>query len=359
MIGPSALFHESRSNASERATARVLVVDDHPTIRLKLSLAVRSLGHEAEEAADGAIAVDRLERGGVDLVLLDLVMPNLDGHGVLAHMAASPSLRDVPVIVVTGHGDADDAVRAIERGAADVLPKAFDPVLFRARVGASLARKRLDDERRENLAEIARQRDLVDALLAETLPERVIAELKQTGAVHPQRHADVVVLFADVVGFTAFCDAHPPEEAVRRLAALVDGFEDIAERHGLEKTKTTGDAFIATAGLLRSVERPVAAAIDAARAMLGAAPELADGWHVRIGIARGSVVAGLVGRQRLFFDAWGDAMNVASRLAEHARPGTACLPSVLLEEAQADGTVLGPIRVRGKAMLDVSLLGAN
>ena len=335
----------------------MLVVDDHPTVRMKLSLAVQALGHTAEEAVDGEDALSRLERGGIDLVLLDIVMPRLDGHAVLARMGTVPALRDVPVIVVTGEGDAHDAVRAIQRGATDVLPKSFDPVLFRARVEASLARKRLDDERRANLREIRRQRDLVDALLSNTLPERAIAELKATGTVRPQRYDDVVVLFADVVAFTPFCDAHPPEEAVERLVALVDGFEAIAQRRGLEKIKTIGDAFLATANLLHAVDDPVGAAIDAAVEMIDAAPALADGWSVRVGLSRGSVVAGLVGRQRLLFDVWGDAVNVAARLCERAEPATVCGPSALLRGNGREIVPLGPVPVRGKSAVDVALLG--
>lgn len=336
--------------------ARILVVDDHPTVRLKLSLAVRSLGHVAEEAGDGEEALARLARGGIDLVLLDLVMPRLDGHGVLARMGDDMYPSDVPVIMVTGEGSARDAVLAIERGATDVLPKAFDPVLFRARVEACLVRKRLDDERRDHLAEISRQRDLLDALLAETLPERAIAELKATGTVRPQRYGDVIVLFADVVGFTAFCDDHPPEEAVHRLAALVDGFESIAAAHGLEKIKTSGDAFIATAGLLRPVERPVNAALAAASEMARAAPRLTDGWQVRVGLAQGPVVGGLVGRERLFFDVWGDAVNVAARLVTHAEPGTVCGAARLLAGDGRTTEPLGRVEVRGKGTLDAALL---
>ena len=334
--------------------ARVLAVDDHPTSRLKLVLAVQALGHQVVEASDGAQAVARIAEGDIDLVLLDLVMPNMNGYDVLAAMRDDPAMRDVPVIVVTGQEEADAAIAAIERGATDVLPKSFDPVLFRARVEACIARKRLDDRRREALAQLRQERDRVDALLSETLPARAVEELKSTGGVRPQGHSDVVVLLADVVDFTSFCARHPPEEAVRRLSALVEGFERISSEYGLEKIKTSGDAFIATGGLLRPIEEPGLAAIKAGIAMARATPDLADGWDVRIGIARGTVVSGVVGHDRHFFDVWGDTVNVASRLAGAAEPGSVCIATNVAEHVTElyDLEPLGAVPLRGTVAVE-------
>ena len=102
---------------------RVLVVDDHKQTRLKMTLAVRNLGHDVEEAPDGAAALGRLAQGGIDMVVLDIVMPGMDGFQVLQAMKADTALRDVPVIVISSLEEMDDVVKAIELGAEDFLTK--------------------------------------------------------------------------------------------------------------------------------------------------------------------------------------------------------------------------------------------
>jgi DNA-binding response OmpR family regulator/drug/metabolite transporter (DMT)-like permease len=135
---------------------RVLVVDDHKQTRLKMTLAVRNLGHDVEEAPDGAAALGRLAQGGIDMVVLDIVMPGMDGFQVLQAMKADTALRDVPVIVISSLEEMDDVVKAIELGAEDFLTKSFDIVLLRARINAGLERKRLRDKELEYLRQVDR-----------------------------------------------------------------------------------------------------------------------------------------------------------------------------------------------------------
>jgi CheY-like chemotaxis protein len=135
---------------------KVLVVDDHAPIRMKMTLAVRNLGHDVEEAADGVTALARLAQGGIDMVLLDIVMPGMDGFEVLQAMKADPALRDIPTIVISSLEEMDDVVKAIELGAEDFLTKSFDVVLLRARLNAGLERKHLRDQELEYLHQVDR-----------------------------------------------------------------------------------------------------------------------------------------------------------------------------------------------------------
>ncbi|MEO8242439.1 MAG: response regulator [bacterium] len=134
----------------------VLVVDDHRPNRLKMSLAVKNLGHMVEEAPDGQAALSRLANGGIDMVLLDIVMPEMDGFEVLRKMKADPSLREIPTLVISSLEEMTDVVKAIELGADDFLTKSFDPILLRARVNAGLERKRLRDQELEYLRQVDR-----------------------------------------------------------------------------------------------------------------------------------------------------------------------------------------------------------
>lgn len=136
-------------------TGRVLIVDDNRTSRLKLALAMRNLGYAHEEAEDGSRALERLAQDGFDLVLLDIVMPGLDGFGVLERMKADARLREIPVLVISGmDDDMASVVRAIELGAEDFLPKTFDPVLLRARVSTCIERKKLRDQELDYLRQV-------------------------------------------------------------------------------------------------------------------------------------------------------------------------------------------------------------
>jgi DNA-binding response OmpR family regulator len=139
---------------SEQRTGTVLVIDDDPTNRLLLRRGLEREGLRVETAADGVEALERLARPGIDLVLLDLLMPRLNGHEVLARMRADSRLRHVPVIVVSGADETAEAVRCIELGADDFLPKPFDPVLLRARIGAGLSRKWLRDVEQDYLEQV-------------------------------------------------------------------------------------------------------------------------------------------------------------------------------------------------------------
>jgi class 3 adenylate cyclase/CheY-like chemotaxis protein len=146
------------------ATGRVLVVDDTPFNRQLLTRLLGSIGHEAAEAPDGRAALAFLRDPSnppIDVVLLDIVMPEMDGYETLAALKSDPALRDLPVIVISGVDELDSVVRCIEMGAADYLPKSVDPAILRARIAASLGQKRLRDLERET---IERQKATNDVL---------------------------------------------------------------------------------------------------------------------------------------------------------------------------------------------------
>src|SRR5512146_2725665 len=133
----------------------ILVVDDDRTTRLKLMLGLKQQGHTVTEAENGRQALEKLRAELFDLVLLDIIMPDLDGYQVLEEMKNAHALRDVPVIVISAQDELESMVRGIELGAEDYLPKPFDPVLLRARIGACLEKKRLRDREAQHLRELA------------------------------------------------------------------------------------------------------------------------------------------------------------------------------------------------------------
>lgn len=155
---------------SSPAGGRVLVVDDSPVNRMVLTKALSADGHTPVTAENGLQALELLGSGdesSVDVVLLDLEMPELDGYETLARIKADDRLHHVPVIVISSVDELDSVVRCIEKGAADYLPKPFDAALLRARLNASLAEKRLNDLRLEYLEQVGRVVDAAAAVEAD------------------------------------------------------------------------------------------------------------------------------------------------------------------------------------------------
>jgi two-component system, cell cycle response regulator len=132
----------------------VLVVDDDPVNRAILQRGLERQGHRVRTAEDGRQAVEMLASEPVDVVLLDVLMPEMDGYAVLERMKADDRLRDIPVVVVSALDEMESVVRCIEMGAEDYLPKPFDPTLLRARINAGLAKKRLRDLEAEYLEQV-------------------------------------------------------------------------------------------------------------------------------------------------------------------------------------------------------------
>jgi CheY-like chemotaxis protein len=147
---------------------RVLVVDDERLNRSILRAALSREGHDVVEAADGREALDRLADGGADVVLLDIVMPVMDGYETLAAIKADPGLAHLPVIIISGVDQVDSVVRCIEMGATDYLTKPFQPAILKARLDASLAAKRLRDLELEYLEQVSRVTGAAAALEAGT-----------------------------------------------------------------------------------------------------------------------------------------------------------------------------------------------
>jgi serine phosphatase RsbU (regulator of sigma subunit) len=161
---------------SAETPARVLVVDDNEMNRDVLCRRLRKDGHDAVAAENGRLALEALAAGGFDLVLLDVMMPELDGKEALARMKADDALAHIPVIMISASEELDTVVRCIELGAEDYLPKPFNPTLLRARVGASLEKKRLRDRERSHTQSLEREleigRQIQSTFLPESLPRR-------------------------------------------------------------------------------------------------------------------------------------------------------------------------------------------
>ena len=334
----------------------ILIVDDNEDNRYTLRRQLNRDGFEnLVEATNGEEALTLLRQREFDLILLDMMMPVLDGNETLKRIKLDTKLRQIPVIMISALDEIDTVIRCIEAGAEDYLTKPFNSALLRARTRACLEKKRLRDQETDYLKRIEEERQRADDLLHATLPAAAVHELKSTNEVRPRRFEGVTVLFTDIVGFTTYCDDRPPEKVVAHLQELVNTFEDIAADHGLEKIKTIGDAIMLTAGLFQYVRDPVATSVRCALAMTAAAPTLAAGWHVRAGIHFGPVVAGVIGRQQYLFDLWGDTVNIAARIVDQAAPDCVLASDYAWRQVgdRGQGTSLGIVELKGKGGIEL------
>jgi len=348
--------------ASRSEPGALLVVDDNESNRDMLARRLERLGHKVARAQNGREAITKIKAEPFDLVLLDIVMPEMSGYEVLEVLKADPALRSLPVIVLSASDDSSSVARCIQMGAEDHLRKPFDPVLLQARINTCLEKKRFRDREVSYLHEIQREKERSDELLHIILPHEVSAELKATNKVKPRRFENVGVLFCDIVGFTAFSEQHSPEELLTHLQALVEEFEHIATRYGLEKIKTIGDSFMAVAGLLAPSASPGLPCVQCGLEMIAAAHRLRPHWEVRVGVHVGPVIAGVVGRKKYQFDVWGDTVNTAARMEQAAPRGSVCVNAETwrLVAAQFEGRSQGLIQVKGKGAMELfSVQGAK
>ena len=328
----SAVGRELTAEGGEKNRGRILVVDDNAANRDMLSRRLDREGYWVDTAANGREALAKLEALNFDLVLLDIVMPELDGFAVLQRIRADSRWKEIAVIMISALDEIRSVVRCIEMGAEDYLPKPFDPVLLRARIGAILDRKRLRDEERLRTEQVEmafreaeRQKGVAEDMLRNILPAKIAQQLQNSGAVDPMYFEDVTIGFTDFVGFTVATEKLAAEEIVGVLHEFFTAFDRIVARYGLEKMKTIGDSYMFVSGMPdRRPSHPVDAVLAALEMVetvrtMGWMDQGIE-WQMRVGVHTGPVIAGVVGIHKFAFDVWGDSVNFSSRLESSGAP---------------------------------------
>ncbi|MBA4389914.1 MAG: adenylate/guanylate cyclase domain-containing response regulator [Syntrophus sp. (in: bacteria)] len=316
---------QARGDKVGDGEARILVVDDIVEVCELLSRCLEDMGFHSEKAENGQVAMQKLAEKPFDLVLLDIVMPDIDGYQVLSAIKSDIRLCHVPVIVISAIDEIDSIARCIELGAEDYLPKPFDLTLLKARIGASLERKRLRDQEQTLMRQIELEQQKSNSLLLNIMPESIAIRLKAGEQVIADTHDAVTVMFTDIVNFTNLSKHMTAQDLVQRLNFIISKFDALAIRFGVEKIKTIGDSVMLVCGMpLPNVNH--------ARIMAKLALTLQQEirkisllenlpLELRIGIHSGPVVAGVLGLQKLAYDLWGETVNIASRMESQGLPG--------------------------------------
>jgi len=352
----------------------ILVVDDNEDNRDMLARRLRRQGYAVPTAAGGRAALAALATTAVDLVLLDVMMPDLDGYGVLQQLKADPARRDIPVLMISALDDMDSVVRCIQLGAEDYLGKPFDPVLLQARIGACLEKKRLHDQDARHRRELAEWNQTLERRVAEQVGqlERLgrlkrffspqLAELIVAGgADDPLRthRREVTVVFVDLRGFTAFAETAEPEEVMGMLREYHAAMGRLILAHEGTLERFTGDGMMIFFNDPVEVPNPAERAIRMAVAMRDLIAGLAAGWRKRgwdlalgVGIAQGYATIGAIGFEgRLDYGAIGTVTNVAARLCSEAAGGQILISARVAAavEALIEAEDMGPLTLKGLA----------
>jgi adenylate cyclase len=301
-------------NASAAPPGKILVVDDNRVNSLLLSRGLEQQGHNVVFAEHGREALDLLRRQHFDLMLLDVLMPELDGYEVLAELKLDPHLRDTPVIMTSSLDELDSVVKCIEMGAEDYLTKPINPVLLNARITASLEKKRLRDQQRELISKFA-TKEVADDLLT-------------SGFSLGGKYVDASALFCDIRSFTSIAEAREPAETIELLNDYYTLMMDAISGQGGIVNQMVGDGLMAIFGAPLPREDHPQRAVLAARQMVELIRLFNEERAARdklqiqigIGIASGQVVAGYTGtHHRATYTCVGDTVNVAARLESHTK----------------------------------------
>jgi adenylate cyclase len=475
----------------------IVIVDDKPTNLGVLFDFLTDSGFKVLVAQDGESAIEKVNYGHPDLILLDVMMPGIDGFETCRRLKANPSTHDIPVIFMTALSDTVDKVKGFSLGAVDYVTKPVQQEEVRARVSTHLTirnlQKRLEAQNlqlhqeikekqqaeekyrsifenategifqitaegryitanpalarilgyespealmtqvtniiqqlyveatmREDLDTLVQRYDLVsdvesqvyrqdrsliwiseniravrdaegallyyegtvaditerrrtesalryarkqsELLLLNTLPQAIAERLKKGQRTIADSFDEVTVMFADLVDFTKFSAQTSPTKLVEILNVIFSKFDQLAERHQVEKIKTIGDAYMVVAGLPTPRQDHAQAiaqmALDMQEAIKQYNAEANQVFKIRIGINSGPVVAGVIGIKKFSYDLWGDTVNIASRMESLGMPGYIQVTAATYEllQKQYDCEQLQPIQVKGKGELTPYLL---
>jgi adenylate cyclase len=376
----------ARDGASEAASAEssagqpaqhrgvILVVDDNTENRDMLARRLGRQGYEVLTAAGGRAALESLAVRPPDLVLLDVMMPDLDGYAVLQRLKGDPAWRDIPVLMISALDELDSVVRCIQLGAEDYLGKPFDAVLLQARIGACLEKKRLHDQEARHRRELADWNQTLERRVAQQVAqlERLgrlkrffspqLAELIVAGGAEDPlktHRREVTVVFVDLRGFTAFAETAEPEEVMGVLREYHAEMGRLILEHEGTLERFTGDGMMIFFNDPVEVPNPAERAIRMAIAMGDLVAGLATRWRKRgwdlalgIGIAQGYATIGAIGFEgRLDYGAIGTVTNLAARLCGEAQGGQILISARVAAavEDMIDAEDVGPITLKGLA----------
>ena len=363
----------------------VLYVDDEENNLNSFRAALRR-NYNVYTALSGEEGMDILSKNDIHVVVTDQRMPNMTGVQFLQHI---PPEKDNIRIILTGFSDIESIIEAINTGMVyRYITKPWDKDELKITIDNAIEtimlrrnNKHLIEELKEyneqleekvflRTKEIEKQKEIIeaaklqsDSLLLNILPGEIADELKKFGKSYARKHDQVSVLFADIKGFTSIAEKLTPVKLVTQLDEVFGAFDNIIAKHGMEKIKTIGDAYMCACGLPLADNENAIKSVNAALDMqqfikeFGAANKIQNlpVFEIRIGIHTGPLVAGVVGLKKFAYDIWGDAVNLASQMEQHSEPGKVNISgeTYSLVKNSFNCTYRGKIETKSKGEVDM------
>jgi adenylate cyclase len=358
----------------EHMAASILVVDDNDSSRDLLAHQLQRQNYMVIEAASGERCLEIMRSAEPDLVLLDLVMPDMNGYEVLQVIRGDEVLRRIPVVVVSGMQDEEGAVRCIDAGASDYLLKPVNGTLLRARISALLEAKGWRDREREYLAELEKSQRFIRKIFGRYLSDEIVQRLldDSDGLELGGELRQVTILMADIRGFSALSQQLGPQQCVKLLNNYFGEMTEVIQRFRGTVDEFVGDGILVIFGAPLSdkddCDRALACAVAMqlaikdvnARNRLDGLPEISMG----IGLNTGDVVAGNVGSDlRSKYGVVGHNVNLAGRIESCtvgsqilAAPATVAAASI---EILSGDSVPVSLKGMGDALELIEILGVG
>jgi len=325
---------------------KVLVVDDTASARRTIRAHLDRPNFEVHEASSGLEALGLLATLEPDVILLDVMMPDLDGFQTCARIKADPRLEPIPVVMCTALDSQSDRNDGLRAGADEFLTKPVNGTELRLRLKA--------------LSKVKAYHDL----LANVLPPAIARRLREQPGVLADEVPDATILFSDIKGFVTFAKGRSAGEVVAFLNAIFTAFDERTAARGLQKIKTIGDAYMVAGGLtpgedpVHAAKQIVALGID----LFALLDEVTEAHGItldlRVGIHCGPLIGGVIGTSRLAYDVWGDTVNIASRMESHGVVGHVQLSEAAYQRAGDAWPFVarGPVDVKGHGPMETWLL---
>ena len=336
-----------RKRVIESEPGFILAVDDLQENRELVARNLSRSGHFVVTAASGEEALSALENSDVDVVLLDLIMPGMDGREVLRRIKEHPEWRATPVIVISGSQDMDGIIECIEAGADDYLFKPFNPVLLQARIKAGIERKRWHDREEQYRQQLERNEKFIRATFGRYLSDEIVTEIleRPEGLELGGDLRRVSIMMSDIRGFTTLSERLAPAQVVTMLNRYLGAMTDIIMAHQGTIDEFIGDAILAVFGAPQRREDDADRAVSCALAMQAAMAQInalneAEGLptlSTGIAVNTGDVIAGNIGSERRSkYGFVGHAMNVTSRIEDLCGGGEILVSDSTLQSLEGD-----------------------
>ncbi len=341
----------------------ILIVDDQQESRDLLRRHLQNDQHTVLEAAHGEEMFQVLQSNEVDLIVLDLILPEMNGDILLQRVKMDQQLRAIPVIVVSGLKDTEQVIRCIEIGAEDYLFKPFNTILLRARINAGIERKRWHDREQQYRQELERNQQFIRSVFGRYLSKEIVETLLENpdGLDLGGTQRKVTVLMADICGFTTIAEQLPPDRVVKLLNIYLGHMTDIIMQHQGTVDEFIGDAILAIFGAPISREDDSDRAVQCALAMQQAMTDInaLNRQHnlpeIQMGISinTGPVIAGNIGSEkRAKYGIVGHTVNQTARIEDKCNAGSILISDSTVQDSSLKLAVSTEITIKAKGILE-------